>query len=181
MTEKVQKHHHNQVSTFGIGGELSRDRWMHLAQQLEGRGLLEQTEHHGLRLSEAGRVFLRQRQSFFAALPPERAAPVEALPLIEAFPHDQTLLNILFEFRRELAQRRRVPAYVIFPDRTLVEMATFYPQSLASLHRLHGVGDVKLETFGRLFLDMIVPYCKEKRLAEKPYTPGAAARAAPRR
>jgi len=61
-----------------------------------------------------------------------------------------------------------VPPYVIFPDKTLIEMAIFFPQSPESLRHLHGVGSIKSERYGHYFLEIIAAYCKDQHIAEKP-------------
>ncbi len=61
-----------------------------------------------------------------------------------------------------------VPPYVIFPDKTLIEMAIFFPQSPESLRHLHGVGSIKSERYGHYFLEIISRYCKDQHISEKP-------------
>ena len=68
---------------------------------------------------------------------------------------DAALLSALKELRRELASAQGVPAYVIFPDRTLLEIAAAKPQSLDALHGLYGVGAAKLDKYGAAFLAVV--------------------------
>ena len=68
---------------------------------------------------------------------------------------DNTLLTSLKSLRAKLAQTQRVPAYVVFSDRTLIELATHRPDSLRAMREIHGVGDAKLERYGAAFLEVI--------------------------
>jgi ATP-dependent DNA helicase RecQ len=81
---------------------------------------------------------------------------------------DQELLGLLKRRRRELADAAQVPAYVIVPDKTLLEMAAYYPMSAASLSAIYGIGRKKLETYGQAFLEVIQAYCKPRGLGENP-------------
>jgi len=68
---------------------------------------------------------------------------------------DESLLSALKARRRELATELSVPAYVVFPDRTLIEIAAERPKSMAAMGSIHGVGAKKLEKFGQAFLDVV--------------------------
>jgi hypothetical protein len=81
--------------------------------------------------------------------------------------YDQSLFNQLRAKRKALAEAAELPPYIIFADRTLIEMATYYPQSRESLFRLYGVGEVKLDKYAAAFLPVIQAYCREQGLEEK--------------
>ncbi len=85
--------------------------------------------------------------------------------------HDETLFGELRVKRKELADAADVPAYVIFSDRTLIGMATYYPQSSESLLQVNGVGAVKLDRYGEVFLSLIRGYCAEHKIEERPRRP----------
>ncbi len=76
------------------------------------------------------------------------------------------LFEILRQKRKELADAAHVPPYVVFPDKTLIEMATYYPVSTESMKKIYGVGSSKLAKYGQIFSDLIASYCKEKHLSE---------------
>src|SRR6185369_7293561 len=82
--------------------------------------------------------------------------------------YHHALFAVLRQKRKEMADEVGVPPYVIFSDKTLVEMAAYYPQSITSLLNISGVGQVKLRQYGEAFLDVIVPYCEKHGLKEKP-------------
>jgi ATP-dependent DNA helicase RecQ len=159
--DRVRSKGHDRLSTFGIGGELDRSGWLSVYRQLVAAGLLEvEPEHGGLRLSPRARPVLKGEQSLRlrrdpktpSALGPISRAPRES----PAEPGDERLFEALRERRRAIAQERNVPAYVIFHDRTLAEMARRKPSSLAAMRSISGVGAAKLERYGRLFLEVIL-------------------------
>lgn len=82
--------------------------------------------------------------------------------------HDTVLFGLLRQKRKEMADESGVPPYVIFSDKTLVELATFFPHSQESFLAIHGIGEIKLEKFGTIFLDMIKDYCRENNIHEVP-------------
>ena len=123
-------------------------------------------QHGGLRLTGAGRAVLGGAQVQVRAPRPVHAVE-EALP---AF--DGDLFGRLRNLRRQRAEERNVPPYVVFSDRSLMEMATQYPQSAASFLGIHGVGERKLAEHGSAFLEVIVAYCAEHGFAERPATRG---------
>jgi ATP-dependent DNA helicase RecQ len=88
-------------------------------------------------------------------------------------PYDAGLFQALRELRRELADAANVPPYVIFSDRTLVEMATYCPQTPQRLLDMDGVGQVKLGRYGGSFLAVLREYCATHDLAERPKSPPA--------
>lgn len=73
-------------------------------------------------------------------------------------PSDQRLLSALKDLRRRLATELQQPAYVIFSDRTLLELAAKRPTSLYRLTDIHGIGQAKLERFGQAFLDVVLAH-----------------------
>ena len=81
--------------------------------------------------------------------------------------YNHALFAILRQKRKEMADEAGVPPYVIFSDRTLTEMAAYYPQSAESLLIISGVGQVKLRQYGDVFLEVIKTYCEKHGLAEK--------------
>jgi ATP-dependent DNA helicase RecQ len=84
----------------------------------------------------------------------------------EELEYNHALFALLRQRRKELADQAGVPPYVIFSDRTLAEMAAYYPQSVSSLLKISGVGQVKLRQFGEAFLEVICAYCEKHGLNE---------------
>ncbi len=165
--EKVLRLEHDKLSTYGIGQELTQKQWMHLSRQLVQMGYLNQEgEYRTLSLAEKARTALKNRAKIFGQLQEveERAKKKDNKKELE---YNHALFALLRAKRKELADADGVPPYVIFSDRTLVEMAAYYPQSRQALLGISGIGQVKLEKFGDLFLEVILPYCKKHKIAEK--------------
>jgi ATP-dependent DNA helicase RecQ len=163
--DRIRKNRHDAVSTFGIGRELGRGDWMSIYRQLVAGGLLEvEPEHGGLRLSPPSKDVLKGARGVELRRDPigdvgKSTAAARKARNLSADELDDGVERELFEAlrrkRREIAERRNLPAYVIFHDRTLAEMARRRPSSLAALGTISGVGEVKLETYGKDFLDVI--------------------------
>jgi ATP-dependent DNA helicase RecQ len=166
--QKVLKFGHQNLSTYGIGKDLTRQQWHHLARQMIQKGFLEaDPEYGGLRLTQRAGEALKNREPIFGTLVEPNAPAKEDLQPVGQFPHDPALFDLLRAKRKALADAARVPPYVIFPDRTLIEMATYFPQQVESLTKIHGVGTVKQERYGAIFLEIIVEYCRQRNLPER--------------
>jgi ATP-dependent DNA helicase RecQ len=165
--QKVMSNRHHELSTYGIGKDLTRDQWMHLGRQLVQKGLLDQDERFGsLRLTPDAYQALRSRETILGVLQQEQAKPAKKHKT--GVEYDHALFEQLRARRKELADAEGVPPYVIFSDRSLVEMAAYYPQNQRSMLNINGVGQVKLARYGDTFLDIIQAYCQEHELQEKP-------------
>jgi len=175
--EKVLRYGHQGLSTYGIGKELTRKQWMNLGRQLVQKGLLEEEgEYAVLRMTPKAYTFLKNKETLLGVLKEEDKAPqVKVKGELE---YDAGLFELLRKERKVLADGENVPPYIIFSDRTLVEMAAYYPMSETSLRQISGVGSVKAGRYGTIFLKVIQTYCQEHKLAEKtrPAATGAAAR-----
>ena len=163
-TDKVVKFGHDQLSTFGIGKEFSRDEWRAIVRQLVAMGLLAvDVEGHGaLSLTEKCRPVLRgaERVELKAEVraKAERTARAAAGSRPRAGlsdPDDDALFQKLKALRLELARAQGVPPYVIFHDTTLLEVARQRPRSLAEFGALSGVGEAKLSRYGAQFLAVV--------------------------
>jgi ATP-dependent DNA helicase RecQ len=160
LTESIRRHAHDQLKTFGVGRERSAAEWRSIFRQLHATELIAQDSDDEGRwvITESGRRVLRGEEDVLLRGEDGReeriAAPKTALGegLSVA---DQSLLAALKAKRLELARSERKPAYVIFPDRTLLEMASRRPSSLSEMTALHGVGEAKLARYGAAFLEIL--------------------------
>jgi ATP-dependent DNA helicase RecQ len=164
--EKVMARGHDRLSTFGIGAELSRDHWQSLLRQLIHRGYLAQdiARFSALRLTEAARPLLRGEETLVLARPrtrlpsakerkaADRRARAATLAGLEV---DEGLFERLRALRKRLADAQRVPAYVVFSDAALAEMAARRPATAEDLLAVSGVGQTKLARYGEEFLAVI--------------------------
>jgi ATP-dependent DNA helicase RecQ len=167
QNEKVLKYEHDKLSTHGIGRELNQKQWMHLSRQLVQMGYLKQDgEFRVLSLTPTALDALRDRTPIMGQLQEvEERAPKKANQAELEYNH--ALFAILRARRKELADAAGLPPYVVFSDKTLVEMAAYYPQSLESLLGISGVGQVKLQQYGELFVALVRSYCEAHGLDEK--------------
>lgn len=174
QSEKVLKNGHANLSTYGIGKELSKAQWLHLSRQFLQNGLLVQDLEYGsLKLTPKAQEVLRGKEKFFGTVQEEAAELAETAEQTEILEHDSELFELLRKLRKELADAQNVPPYVVFADKALTEMATYFPQSRTSFGRIYGVGEAKLEKYGTDFLQAISRYCRERGLPEKPKTTAA--------
>ena len=161
MTDKIAKARHDQLPTFGVGEDLSRRAWGSIIRQLVAADFLkiDIKGFGGLSITEKGRALLKGDAEFrFRAetMKPrstrERKPAQPAVDVALLGEEAADLLARLKALRFRLASERRVPAYVIFHDRTLIDMAAHAPSSQDEMARIHGVGAAKLEAFGQAFL-----------------------------
>ncbi len=159
-TEKVTRFGHDRLSTWGIGADRTLHDWSAVARALVAAGMIDATDQHGsLRLTERAGAMLRGEGTL--AVRRETVAPrrgAGARPTAVAADLDavaQAHFERLRTWRSQEAQAQAVPAYVIFPDRTLAAIAERAPQSLQELAEISGVGAAKLERYGETVLGLV--------------------------
>jgi len=156
-TDKVRERGHDALPTFGVGKDYSRPQWQAIFRQMMGHDLIRpDPERHGaLRMTDAARPILRDEASI--TLRSDSVAKPDRRPAVKTLVSDEDapLLSALKAKRRALAEAARVPAYVIFTDKTLIEMAETRPATLDAMARIGGVGAKKLESYGATFLEVI--------------------------
>jgi ATP-dependent DNA helicase RecQ len=157
-TAKVREKGHDQLPTFAVGRDLSKPAWGAVFRQMMGRDLVrpDSDRFGALRMTDAARPILRGEESITLRKDTidKAAAPRVAIKTMVA-EEDAGLLSALKAKRRALAEAAGVPAYVIFADRTLIEMAENRPQNLDEMMGITGVGAKKLESYGKAFLQII--------------------------
>jgi len=176
-TQAIRQRRHNELSTYGIGRELRRDAWQAIGRELLRLELIECApgKFATLKLTQTGLDALRQRTPVTLTKPIDAAAST-GKARAGAIECDELLFERLRVLRRELADRRNVPAYVIFSDVSLREMARAYPTTASEFRRVPGVGEQKLKDFAEPFLAGIAEY-----LATNPRKTFTDAPARPRR
>ncbi|WP_332838655.1 DNA helicase RecQ [Nocardia bovistercoris] len=162
---KVQQHAHHELSVFGVGADLRDTEWRGVARQLLAQGLLAVHGEYGvLTLTEAsndvlfsGRQVRLRREVERAAAKPARAPKSGKTPkaAVDLAPEDMALFEKLREWRAATAKEQGVPAYVVFHDATLREIAASKPNSLAQLGTVSGVGENKLAKYGEGVLETV--------------------------
>jgi ATP-dependent DNA helicase RecQ len=161
-TDKVTQFDHASLSVFGIGTELREGEWRGVVRQLLAQGLLAVEGEHGtLALTEASADVLRGARPVMMRREPERAprparaAKSGSAPAADLDPGAQPIFDRLRAWRAAAAREQGVPAYVIFHDATLRQIATDVPSTLAQLGTVSGVGENKLAKYGEQILEVL--------------------------
>ena len=151
-TEKVRKFGHQTLSTYNIGGEHTRVEWAAIGRELVRLGLLFQNaeKFNIIELTDGGRAALKSRSKITLTRPV--AAPAPEKRRAGEIACDEALFEKLRQLRKQLADERGVPPYIVFSDVALRQMARFYPADDKDFSRINGVGEKKLREFGAAFL-----------------------------
>jgi ATP-dependent DNA helicase RecQ len=159
-TEKVRRWGHDQLSTFGIGRDLARSEWSAVGRDLLRQGYLEVADGRfaTVNLTEQGKDVLRTRTPITLTKPMTKPAKRPQRRRAGAIECDEFLFEHLRRLRKQMADERLVPAYVICGDATLREMAREYPTSLSAMEPITGLGSKKLAEFGQIFADAIAEF-----------------------
>jgi len=157
-TENIRKWGHEKVSTYGIGKEYTRPEWKAIGRELVRLGYLKQRDDKFgvLSLAPEGLAVLKERKQVTLTRPV--SVPDAKAPRVGAVACDEALFETLRQLRKQLADERQVPPYVVFSDVTLRYMARDYPVTEAQFARINGVGQHKLHEFGAAFLKAIATH-----------------------
>ena len=160
-TEAIRRFGHHQLKTFGVGRDRPKNEWRSLLRQIYAAGLTEMdvesfgrwliTERGGAVLKGEERIALRAD----VLRPRERRRRGAAAPNDAGVSADDPLLQALKALRTKLAREEGVPAYVIFSDRSLIDLAAKRPQTRVDFRAVHGVGEAKLQRYGATFLSVV--------------------------
>ena len=158
-SDKATSLGHDRLPLFGIGKDRARAEWQSLIRQLvAGQFItLDVAGHGGLSIAAKGRALLKGAEEFRYRSDMIRASPRKqhrerAAEAAELDPQRETVLQRLKALRWQLSRQRRVPPYVIFSDRSLIDMASRLPLTAMDFAQVHGVGAAKLAAFGQIFL-----------------------------
>ncbi len=173
--ERLLKNNHDEISTYGIGTDLSKKQWYYISNQFIQKGLIfKDPEYGSLKVTAKGIEVLRSREVFKGLMQEESEARVQekvagrekaAKSKVSAGAlkdEDRRLYELLRQKRKQLAdQTTGGKAHYIFNDRTLIEMAVLNPTVVEDLLAVHGVGGLKLRKYGDIFFDIISKYRRE--------------------
>ncbi len=154
--ERIISRRHDRLSTYGIGSDRSEEEWSAIMRQLIHQGFLIQdvASYSVLKLTQAARPLLRGEMELQLARPRvrEKKQAVRKSRHRMDTPHDEALFDQLRELRKQIADEMNVPPYIVFGDATLKHMAQLKPENEVQMLEVSGVGQVKLERFGKAFL-----------------------------
>ncbi len=154
---------HHRLSTHGIGTEYDKPQWRHLARQFLAQHLITKDPEHGsLKVTKEGAEVLFHNKKVYGYLKEQKMSVQEP-----AENYDQHLFERLKRKRKQVADKHKVPPFVIFSDKSLAEMATFFPQSRQTFLEISGVGQHKWTHYGHIFLPVIREFCQEHNIREK--------------
>ena len=160
-TDKIRRWGHERLTTYGIGGELSRTAWAAVGRELMRLGYVTvaEGEFATLELTEAGMNMLRTRTPITLTKPMDLPKSKRVSTRREGdIACDEILFARLRALRKRLADERQVPAYIVFGDTTLRAMARAYPESVDQMDGIPGIGEKKRAEFGEAFADEIADY-----------------------
>ena len=157
QTEKIRERGHDSLPTYGVGREYSKPQWQAVFRQMMGHDLIrpDPTRHGALRMTDAALPILRDEAKI--SLRRDTIKSATRRPAVKAMVSDEDapLLSALKAKRRGLAETAKVPAYIIFNDKTLIEMAEKRPANLDAMAGISGIGAKKLDSYGDAFLEVI--------------------------
>jgi ATP-dependent DNA helicase RecQ len=158
LTEKVMSNRHQELSTFGIGADISERQWRFVVRQLIALGHLHtESEWSTLALTGSSRDVLQGNVEILIRMPPsERTrAPRQAGVRIELEPDQQARFDALRAWRTTVAREQGIAPFIVFHDKTLAAIAEASPSSRDALRRVPGVGERKLELYGDAMLAVL--------------------------
>jgi len=160
-TDKVKQWNHDQLPTFGVGGDLDDYAWKSVFRQLAAAGLVhvDMAEHGALQLTETAREVLKGQRTVQLRRPVKRKSTPSrsssSTVVSDLSPADDALFQLLRKWRADTAREQAVPAYVILHDKTLRELAEVRPVSHGLLAGITGMGSAKIEHYGAELLELI--------------------------
>ena len=162
--DRIVQFGHDRVSTFGIGAEHDNRTWRAILRQLIALRLVgvDLAGHGGLSIAPAGRDFLRDKPALMLRVPTapraRRHKVTHSAAQSAVADGDRDLFQALRQKRTEMARAQNVPPYVIFHDKTLIELAAVRPASRAEMADVPGIGEAKLDRYGPAFLAVIAEH-----------------------
>lgn len=162
-SDKIRSEH-KVFKTYGAGADISRENWLRYIKDLIAMGYLKQTgDQYPIVALTAKSAAVLKGEKKVELMKSVNIKKEETKKEI----YEENLFNKLKSVRIELAQKENVPAYIIFSDATLLELATYLPLLLDDMRHIFGFGDVKIARYGKIFLSNIVKYCSEYKLESR--------------
>ncbi|HET9136205.1 MAG TPA: DNA helicase RecQ [Candidatus Kapabacteria bacterium] len=170
--DRILHNRHHLLKTFGVGKELRKTQWQHIARELlREKYIIQDTDNYGiLKLTPKATGVLFNNEPVFLSKPPElRKNKEEAIQEARAVmdPTRQELFELLRTLRRQLAEADGVPAYVVLHDSVLREISLALPKDLSELRKIPGIGDARLQKFGQQLVSVVTDYLKAHTLEQK--------------
>ncbi|WP_375408258.1 DNA helicase RecQ [uncultured Methylobacterium sp.] len=176
-SDQIRRNGHGALKTFGVGADKPVPAWRAILRQLFAAGAVAENAdgHGGLSLTDQGEAILFGRQKVQVRPDPEprpaearerrRAGPAREDAALDLDPATEALFQHLRGLRATIARAEGIAAFMVFPDRTLIEMARTKPVDLYALRTVHGVGERKRDAYGARFVEAIAEYLSESSAA----------------
>lgn len=160
-SEKIRPEH-KELKVYGIGKDKPRDEWMHYTRELLSSGYLQMSDNQYpvLQLTEKSKGVLFQGEKVFLHAPIQITTTKEPV-VYQQLPYEKELFEQLKKLRNTIAHEENVPAYLIFSDSSLIDLATYLPFTTEDLSKISGFGVYKIEKYGEAFLTQVQDYCNE--------------------
>lgn len=164
-TDNIVRHGHDKLDAFGCGEKINSDNqniWNPVIRQaMIAHYIKKDIENFGLlKITTLGKEYLKQPEPFFV-VPDKEFQETDDAGEGNVSALDNTLYELLKSLRKDVADKHKLPPYVIFQDISLTQMATYYPETLEELQQIQGVGLGKANKFGKPFVELIKKYCDE--------------------
>jgi ATP-dependent DNA helicase RecQ len=166
-SEKIRQEH-KLLSVYGIGKDRPKEEWMHYIKELLHFGYLQQTtgEYPVLQLAEKSQGVLFRGEIVYVTAPVQVNIVQEPV-IYQPHSYEKELFEQLKKLRNRIAHEENVPAYLIFSDSTLLDLATYLPVNREELPKISGFGAFKIEKYGNAFLESVQDYCIEHKLESR--------------
>ena len=168
-TDDIVSHHHEQLEDFGAGEDMPAKIWNPVIRQGMIAGYIHKDiESYGLlKVTAAGKRYVKNPTPFTYVEDTDFSDTEDEGSEATASALDPTLYNMLVDLRKKTARKQNLPAYVIFQDVSLEQMATMYPVKIEELRHIQGIGGGKANRYGKPFCELISQYCKDNEI-ERP-------------
>jgi ATP-dependent DNA helicase RecQ len=159
------KEDHKKLSVYGIGKDTSKEEWFHYTKELIHCEYLQQTDgqYPVIKLTEKAKGVLYKKQNVYLSSPVNIVIAKEPV-IYQQHPYEKQLFDNLKELRKKIAHEENLPAYIIFSDSTLLDLATYLPLKENDLLKIAGFGAAKLEKYGQSFLRVVRQFCTKHNL-----------------
>lgn len=165
--QKIREYHKT-LSVYGLGKDMPKEQWLYYIRELVNEGYLQPNADrmNALELTAKAETCLRSKEKI-ELTKPQTLVMAKAEEVYEKHPYEKVLFDQLKEIRNGIAQKEAVPAYIIFSDATLLELATYLPITSTDIIKISGFGEVKTEKYGAAFLEAVQQYCIKEKLATR--------------
>ncbi|MCE3255149.1 MAG: helicase [Rickettsiaceae bacterium] len=163
--DRIKNFRHDQISTFGIGKEFSKQEWQSIFRQLVAMNFLKVdiAGHGGISITESGMEFLRnkkpiQLRKYVGKVKIKSTTKTQSKTAVNLELSNEKENNLFAKLkakRLELAKAQNLPSYIIFHDKTLIEMIKAEPKTLEDMLKINGVGEAKIKNYGEIFLGVL--------------------------